>query len=80
MKELLRQVHELPLFVKVLLCIPMVDIFYSILRVISGASKNDVVWIVLGVLTIIPGAFFMWIVDVIFVVWKGDALLVDSGL
>ena len=77
MKEFMRQVHEFPLLIKVLLCIPMVDIFYSICRVINGAARNDVVRLVIGILTVFPGAFFMWIIDLVFVLWKGDAFLLD---
>ena len=58
MSDFLKAVDGLPLLAKVILCIPVLEIFYGICRVV-----NDGVWIVLAVLTIIPGAFFMWILD-----------------
>ncbi len=80
MKDLIKQVNGLPLLVKVLLCIPAIEIFYGICRVVNGIAKNDVLWIVLAILTIIPGAFFMWIVDLIWVLWKGHAFLLGDEL
>lgn len=80
MKELLKAVDDLPLIVKVILCIPCIEIFYGVCRVVQGVVKNDVVWIVLAVLTILPGAFFMWIVDLIWVLWKGHALLLGNEM
>lgn len=59
MKEFLDQVNGLPLIVKLILCIPCIEIFYGICRVVNGVCKNDVLWIVLAILTIVPGAFFM---------------------
>ena len=75
MKEFRNTVNNWPLIVKLLLCIPMVEIFYSICRVINGVARKDVLWTVLGVLTIIPGAFFMWLVDLIWVLVYGHACL-----
>ena len=78
MQELIRTVNGLPLIAKVILCIPVLDKFYSICRVVQGIAKGDVLWIVLGVLTVIPGAFFMWIVDLIWVLLKGHAILLGE--
>ncbi|HIR38847.1 MAG TPA: hypothetical protein IAB90_00535 [Candidatus Coproplasma stercoripullorum] len=78
MQEFLRTVDGLPLVVKIILCIPVLDIFYSICRVIRGVAKGDVLWIVLGVLTVFPGAFFMWILDLIWVLLKGHGILMGE--
>ena len=80
MKSLIKQVNSLPLLIKLLLCIPAVEIFYGICRVINGIVKNNVLWIVLAILTIVPGAFFMWVLDVIWVLWKGHAFLLGNEL
>ncbi|MGN0804763.1 MAG: hypothetical protein ACI4MS_05215 [Candidatus Coproplasma sp.] len=80
MKELIKQVNGLPLIVKLLLCIPAIEIFYGICRVVNGIVKNNVLWIVLAILTIVPGAFFMWLIDVIWVLWKGHAFLLGDEL
>lgn len=80
MNELMDQVNKLPLIVKVLLCIPCVEIFYGICRVVNGVIHNDVVWILLGVLTIVPGAFFMWIIDLVWVLTKGHAFMLGNEI
>lgn len=78
MQEFLRAVDGLPLVVKVILCIPVLDIFYSICRVVKGVVKGDILWIVLGVLTVFPGAFFMWLLDLIWVLLKGHGILMGE--
>ena len=79
MQEFLRAVDGLPLIAKVILCIPVLDIFYGICRVVKGITKGDVLWIVLGVLTVFPGAFFIWILDLIWVLLKGHGLLLGES-
>lgn len=73
MKSLIKTVNGLPLIVKLLLCIPFVEIFYSICRVVNGVANHSVLWTVIGILTIIPGAAFMWLVDLICVLLNGHA-------
>lgn len=80
MAQFLKAVDDLPLIVKVILCIPCIDVFYGVCRVVKGVVKNDVLWIVLGVLTVFPGAFFMWLLDLIWVIWKGHALLTGNEM
>lgn len=80
MKELIKQVNSLPLIVKLILCIPCIEIFYGICRIVQGINKNNLLWIILGILTIVPGAFFMWIVDLIYVLLKGHAFLLGEEL
>lgn len=79
MQEFLNQVNGLPLVVKVILCIPVLDIFYCVCRIVKGIVKGDVLWIVLGVLTVFPGAFFMWIIDLIWVLLKGHGILMGDS-
>ena len=80
MNDLLKSVDGLPLILKVILCIPCIDIFYCICRVVQGVVKNNGLWIVLGILTVFPGAFFMWLLDLIWVLWKGHALLLGDEI
>ncbi len=77
LKKLIADVNNLPLIVKLLLCIPVVEIFYGICRIINQAIKEpvDVLWLVLAILTVVPGAAFMWLIDVVWVIWKGHACL-----
>ena len=80
MNDLLITVDEFPLLLKLIFCIPCINVFYGICRIVKGAVKNDVVWIVLAVLTVFPGAFFIWILDLFWVLTKGHAMLLGEEM
>lgn len=76
MKGFIKSVNSLPLIIKLLLCIPGIEIFYGICRVINQASKrNNGLMVLVAILTIIPGAAFMWLIDIIWVLWKKHAIM-----
>ncbi len=75
MKGFVKTLNNLPLLFKLLLCIPVVDIVYSIGRVANGIAKKDILTTVLGILTIFPGAAFMWAVDLVLILLRGKAFL-----
>lgn len=43
MRDLIKAFDELPLIVKVILCIPMLDIVWSIYKICRSANKSNVV-------------------------------------
>lgn len=73
MKSIVNSMNGLPWIVKLILCIPVLDIFWSVGRVINGLAKGSVLWTIIGILTIIPGAAFMWLVDLILVIVRKKA-------
>ena len=75
MRNFIKTVNGWPLIVKLLLCIPMVEIFYGICRVINQVARKNVLFLILAILTIIPGAAFMWLVDLIWILVTGHACL-----
>ena len=77
MQDFLKTVDGLPTLVKIILCIPVVNIFYSICRIIQGVVKNDALWIVLGIISI-PLCEIWWIADLIWVILKGHATLLGD--
>ncbi len=77
MRELLNQLKGLPLILKLILCIPAIDIVWGVARIMSALDKKNTVNLIIGILTIVPGAFFVWILDLVWVLTKGDAILVD---
>ena len=79
MEDLLKAADGLPLIVKVIICI-FADVFYGICRIIKGVVKNDAVWIILAVLTVFPGAFFLLFLDLIWVLTKGHAILTGEEM
>ncbi|MBO5328412.1 MAG: hypothetical protein J6B04_04495 [Clostridia bacterium] len=73
MKGIVKDLNGLPWLVKIILCIPVLDIVWSVGRVINGVAKGSILWTIIGVLTIVPGAAFMWLVDIILVILRGKA-------
>ncbi len=65
MKDLLKAVDTLPWIVKLILCIPALDIVWAIYRIIKGVVNKDVVKIVIGILWIFPGSVICWLFDLI---------------
>lgn len=77
MKDLLNTLKGLPWILKLILCIPVLDIVWSVARVMNGIVKNNIVYIVIGILSIVPGAVFFWVADIILVILGRNPLLVD---
>ncbi|MDE5715923.1 MAG: hypothetical protein K2I42_07340 [Anaeroplasmataceae bacterium] len=77
MKELIKAFDDLPLIIKIILCIPCLDIVWSIYKICKSADKSNILGVVLGILTIIPGAFFIWIIDIITVILNGNVWWID---
>ena len=77
MKDIIKLFEDLPLIAKIILCIPVLDIVWSVYKIIRSLDKKDVLGIVLGVLTIFPGAFFIWIVDLVTVILNGNVWWLD---
>lgn len=67
MKNLVKAYKGLPWLVKLILCIPVLEIANTVVRLMDGIVKKDILKIVVSVLCIIPGAAFMWIVDLVWV-------------
>ncbi|MBQ4325256.1 MAG: hypothetical protein IJC29_05605 [Clostridia bacterium] len=73
MKEFVDKLNGLSLLLKLILCIPLLDIVWSVGRVLNGLAKKDILWTVIGILTIVPGAAFMWLVDLVLILMRGKA-------
>ncbi|MBQ9802963.1 MAG: hypothetical protein IJW51_07855 [Clostridia bacterium] len=65
MKNLINALDNLPWLVKLILCLPALDIVWCISRVCRSLVKENLLGVVLAILTIIPGATFVWVVDIL---------------
>ena len=65
MKNLINALDNLPWIVKLILCLPALDIVWCISRVCRSLVKENLLGIILGILTIVPGATFIWIIDIL---------------
>ncbi|MDE7263948.1 MAG: hypothetical protein K2N64_04745, partial [Anaeroplasmataceae bacterium] len=68
---------ELPLLIKAVLCIPMLDVVWSVYKIARSVEKNNILGIILGILTIFPGAFFIWIIDLVTLLLVGRVWWLD---
>lgn len=66
MKSFIKAMDELPLVLKIILAIPMLDIVWAIYRIIKGVAYKNVVTLIAGILWIIPGSVVCWILDIVF--------------
>ena len=70
MKELINSVNALPLLLKIILAIPALDIVWGIYRIVCALDENNTTALIIAiVLLFIP---FMWIIDIIFILMKGN--------
>ena len=67
MKDFMKALDELPWYIKLVLCIPMLDIVWAIYRIAKSYYAENTTGIVVGVLCIFPGAALVWLFDAIYV-------------
>lgn len=75
MKDFIKTVNGWPLILRLLFCIPVINIFYGVCRVINQLAKGNILLLIVGILTIVPGAAFMWLVDLLWILFTGHAML-----
>ncbi len=77
MKSFVRAMDNLPLIVKIILALPMIDIVWVVYRLIKSISNENVLGIVLGVLLLFIGIPFLWLIDIITLIINNNVLWFD---
>ena len=77
MKALIDAMAGLPKLVKLILCIPALDIIWTIYRLCRSIEKKNIVGIVLAVVLLIVGIPFVWLIDLFCVILKGEVWWID---
>lgn len=71
MAEFRKWMDSLPLVLKIIFALPGIDgILYGIYRICRGDLPN----VILGIIWIVAGATICWVLDIIFLLWKGKVL------
>ena len=65
MKSFISAMDNLPLWAKVLLAIPMLDIIWVVYRLMKSIDANNTLGIVLAIILIVLGIPFLWLIDII---------------
>ncbi len=77
MKKFIETMDNFPLIVKVLLALPFLDIIWTIYRIVKSLDKESYFGVILGVIIIFLGIPFLWLVDIIFILVKGNVFWID---
>ncbi|MBR6050997.1 MAG: hypothetical protein IKP68_07315 [Clostridia bacterium] len=76
MKSFIKAIDELPLIVKIILCIPALDIVWNIYKLCKSIDKGNVFGIVVAVILFFF-APFVWLIDLITLLVKGNVWWFD---
>lgn len=71
MKEFCKFLERQNIFVKILLAFPVLDLVWGVYRLFGAIDSGKLSNIVLAALSIFPGAFFMWILDIGSIIFTG---------
>lgn len=77
MKNFISAMDKLPLWIKIVLAIPMLDIVWVIYRLCSSIEKKNTIGIVLAIILIVIGIPFLWLVDIISLILVNKVLWID---
>ena len=77
MKDLVKALEGLPWIVKVVLTL-IGDLYNNLLRLFKSLAKGNVVCIVLAVILLLTGGFFiLWIIDIVMVLLGKEIWWID---
>lgn len=69
MKDLIKAMDNLPWIVKLILCIPALDIVWTVYRLLRSLVAGNVLAIVISIILFVC-APFVWLIDLICVLFK----------
>ncbi|MBE7074267.1 MAG: hypothetical protein E7379_04185 [Clostridiales bacterium] len=75
MKNFIDSMENLPLWAKILLALPALDIIWVVYRLCKSIKKENTLGIVLAIVLMIVGIPFLWLIDIItlaisnYVIW-----------
>lgn len=65
MKNLIKSFDDMPWVLKLILCLPVLDIVWAIYRICKGADTKNTLMLVVGILWLFVGTTITWIVDLV---------------
>lgn len=68
MKAYCKWMEGLPRIVKIIFCLPILDILWGLYRIFSVFTNFNVLRLILAILWFIFGGFILWILDLIFII------------
>ncbi len=77
MKKFIETMDNFSMVVKIILALPFLDIIWTVYRIVKSLDKQNYVGVLLGVLMIFIGIPFLWLIDIIFIILKGNVFWID---
>ena len=77
MDSIIKTFDNLPKIIKLILCIPAIAIIWMIYRICRSLAKQNIVGVVLAIVLIIVGIPFMWLIDLLCILFKGSIWWID---
>lgn len=77
MRDVIKFFDDLPLIVKVIFALPVLDILWAVYRLCRSISKENALGIVLGVLMLFFCPAIFWLVDIITLLVMGKVIWID---
>lgn len=71
MKEFCQWMNERSRLVKILFCLPIIDIIWGVYRLLGAIANKNMVHLVLAIIWILIAGFIGWILDLISILLTG---------
>ena len=65
MKDIVKAIDNLNWLVKLLFCLPGLNILWAIYRICKGVDTKNTLMLIAGILWIFPGSVICWVVDLV---------------
>lgn len=77
MKDLIKTFDNLPLIVKIILALPVLDVVWAVYRLCRSIDKNNMVGIILGIVMLLVCPAIFWLIDIITLLVIGKVIWID---
>jgi len=75
MKGLVKWFDNAPLWLKIILALPGLDIIWAVYRIVKGAAYGKIGLVIIGILWILLGWAILWIIDIVSIIIKKHPVL-----
>ena len=72
---MVKWLEKAPIWLKLVLALPVLDIVWAIFRIVKGVTKKDFGLVLIGILWIILGWGILWLIDFISILLKKHPIL-----
>lgn len=68
MNSFLKGMDKLPRILKLILCLPVLNILWTVWRILKAVKHNNILELILAILWIIAGSTVLWILDIVWII------------